>query len=133
MIREVLTVTALLWGASLPASIAHADSGSSQNERVEHYQAMPADTLEQAVANLRSHHQHLQRLTDKGQLTDEDLVHVHELTYTLEVAMERLVLELTRAADVLEEVHVGSETMDENRVRDNAARYLSVMDTVLGR
>lgn len=133
MLREVLTVTALLWGASLPASVANAGDEQSQYERMAHYQALPSNSLEQAITNLHSHNAHLQRLVDQGQLSDEDLVKVHELTYTLEVALERLQQSLSQTADVLEEVHLGSETMDANRVRDNAKRYLEVMEQVLGR
>lgn len=127
MIREVLAMTALIWGVNLPAAALDATS----DNRLEHYQALPAETLEQAVTNLRSHNDHLQRIVDQAQLSDEDLVKVHELTYTLELALERLQDELSRTADVLEEVHLGSETMDSNRVRDNAARYLEVMQQVL--
>lgn len=132
MIREVLAVTALFWGVNFAAVANAAEGGeSTQYERIEHYQPLASDTLTQAVSNLKSHNAHLQQLLDQPSLSDEDLVKVHELTYTLELAVERLRSVLADTADVLEEVHLGSETMDANRVRDNAERYLEVMATLL--
>ena len=131
MIREVLAITALFWGVNTTAYASPAPQQSSQYERTEHYQPLAAETLEQAVANLRSHNAHLQGLLDQPALSDEDLVKVHELTYTLELALERVSQVLGETADVLEEVHLGSETMDSNKVRDNGERYLEVMNTLL--
>lgn len=131
MIREVLAITALFWGVSATAYALPSPQESAQYERTEHYQPLPADTLEQAVTNLRSHNAHLQRLLDQPSLSDDDMVKVHELTYTLELALERVSQVLGETADVLEEVHLGSETMDSNKVRDNGERYLEVMNTLL--
>lgn len=131
MIREVLAITALFWGVSATTYASVAPQQSAEYERTEHYQPLPADTLEQAVTNLRSHNAYLQRLLDQPSLSDEDMVKVHELTYTLELALERVSQVLAETADVLEEVHVGSETMDSNKVRDNGERYLEVMNTLL--
>lgn len=123
MIKKVLTVTALLWGATL--STANAD------QRPEHYQALPAESIEQAVSNLTSYNQELEALISQSELSDEDMVKIHELTYTLENALQRLQAELEGTAEVLEEVHLGSETMDSNRVLDNARRYLQSMNEIL--
>ncbi|RUO26767.1 hypothetical protein CWE09_08740 [Aliidiomarina minuta] len=121
-IARVLAVTALLWGA---AATAHDD-------RLEHYEALPADSLEQAVSNLKSHNQKLATILQQEDISAENMVQIHELTYTLEVALERLQTELAQTADVLEEVHLGSETMDYDRVREEGARYLQVMQQLLG-
>lgn len=123
MIKEVLTVTALLWGATL--------STASADQRQEHYQALPAESIEQAVSNLTSYNQELDALISQSELSDEDMVKIHELTYTLENALQRLQSELEGTAGVLEEVHLGSETMDNNRVLDNARRYLQSMNEIL--
>lgn len=123
MIKEVLTVTALLWGATL--------STANAGQRPEHYQALPAESIEQAVSNLTSYNQELDALIRQNELSNEDMVKIHELTYTLENALQRLQAELEGAAEVLEEVHLGSETMDSNRVLDNARRYLQSMNEIL--
>lgn len=126
MIREVLAITALLWGVNVSAYAAPVSS----DDRISHFQALPSESLEQAVTNLASHNQELKALVEKPELTNEDMVKIHELTYTLENALERLREDIESTADVLEEVHLGSETMDRNRVRDNAQRYLEVMRTL---
>lgn len=123
MLKEVLTVTALLWGANL--SVAQAD------ERIEHYQALPAESLEQAMTNLKSHSRELENLIASGDLSEQDMVKIHELTYTLENALQRLLAEMNDTAEVLEEVHLGSETMNRQRVLDNAQRYLQSVNTLL--
>ena len=53
------------------------------------------------------------------------MAEIHQLTYTLEVALEKLDDEVDRLKDQLEEVHKGSEMMEFDRVRDNAERYLT--------
>lgn len=120
-IARVLAVTAMFWGATATAD----------NERMEHYEALPAESLEQAISNLKSHNQKLQTILQQSEISAENMVQVHELTYTLEVALQRLQLELSETADVLEEVHLGSETMDYERVREHGARYLQVMEHLL--
>lgn len=135
MIRKVLAASVLCLGVSLSASamaIATLESEQThQAQRTEHYQPLPSNTLEQAIKNLHSHNAHLQQLLDQPSLSMEDMVKVHELSYTLELALQRLSRVLDDTADVLEEVHLGSETMDNNRVRDNGERYLEVMNTLL--
>lgn len=105
---------------------------SDDVQRISHYEPLPAESLEQALTNLNSHGRELAALVAKGTLDSEDMVKIHELTYTLENALERLREELEETADVLEEVHLGSETMDQSRVLDNAQRYLEVMNQIAG-
>lgn len=106
-------------------------AGHDDAQRIDHYEALPAESLEQALTNLDSHGRELAALIAKGTLDTEDMVKIHELTYTLENALERLRNELEQTADVLEEVHLGSETMDQPRVMDNARRYLDVMNQII--
>lgn len=133
MIRKVLAVSVLFLGVSVSASAmdSTAPEQGAQTQRTDHYQPIPSNTLEQAINNLHSHNAHLQQLLDQPSLSTEDMVKVHELSYTLELALQRLSSVLDETADVLEEVHLGSETMDNNRVRDNGERYLEVMNTLL--
>ncbi len=46
------------------------------------------------------------------------------LTYTLENALQRIDQEVDAMAISLEEVHLGSETLDQERVSSNGAAYL---------
>ncbi|MCL5049460.1 MAG: hypothetical protein M1473_02825 [Firmicutes bacterium] len=93
-------------------------------DRVDHYKGEPAPTLEVAMKNYVEYNQRLQAVLAKEELTTEDMVLVHELTYTLENALERIQAELEVIAETLEEVHVASETMDFETVKASGARYL---------
>ena len=94
------------------------------DERPEHYDGVPAPTLEVALANLR------EALLESGELSAEDLHHVHRLSYTLENALERLRGELATAADDLEALHLASETAEPEVVRRRGEAYLQVLGTL---
>ena len=87
--------------------------------RIDHYEALPSNNLEEAVSNFSEYNHKLAAILTKGELDDEDLNHIHQLTYTLEVALEKIQFELGELADVLEELHVASETVQ----YDAALRY----------
>lgn len=67
----------------------------------------------------------------KDSLEPTDMVKVHELTYTLENALEKLREELDGLADVLEEVHVASEQMDANTVKSQGQKYLGTAQEII--
>lgn len=107
---------------ALTSALLLSDAGIAQ-ERPDHFKGLDAPTLEVAVANLTSYNQKLkQRL--EGDITDKDMVAIHELTYTLENALETIANEVKHIADLLEEVHVASETFDANTIRKSGASYL---------
>ena len=81
--------------------------------------------------NLNEYNAKLQEIV-KGDLTSQDMAKVHELTYTLEVALARLSKELDIAANSLEEVHLGSEQMNKQRVKGFGKSYLDTLNHVLG-
>lgn len=96
----------------------------------DHFEGLPSDTLEQAVANLRTHTALLEaRLA--GPVDQEAMMDIHEISYTLENAMERLSTETARLADALEEVHLASEQWDEETVREQGAVFVEGVRTVL--
>ncbi|MGX5915397.1 DUF6746 family protein [Aliidiomarina sp. Khilg15.8] len=123
-IKGVLAVTAFLWGVN-------AADAEAADQRIEHYEAQSSESLQQALTNLQTYNDELQGILQGGELSDDDMVAIHELTYTLETALERLRNDLGDAAVTLEEVHLGSESMDEERVRDQGKRYLELLDQVL--
>ncbi len=93
-------------------------------DRPDHYQAKEAETVEQALANLHEYNARLASLVEKDELTPEELNQVHLLTYTLENALEKLREEHETLAEVLEEVHVASESVDADTVRRSGRDYL---------
>jgi len=105
-------------------------AGYAQAE-IEHYRGLPAETLEQAVANFSEYNQKLGALVEKEELTPQDIDKVHELTYTLENALERIQDELDLIAELLEEVHVGSETLQYEQVQQSGRAYLEKARTLI--
>jgi hypothetical protein len=104
---------------------------SAQTDRVEHFEGLPADTLEQAVANFSEYNGKLQAVLDKEDLEAQDLATVHELTYTIENALAKINAELSTLAETLEEVHIASETADIETVKTKGSEYLSVATEVV--
>ena len=77
--------------------------GGVHAERPDHFEGLPAESLEQALANLSEHNRKLAALVAQYSLSPRDMHEVHQLTYTL--------------VDVLGEVHVASETSDPETVK----------------
>lgn len=94
------------------------------SERPDHYKGEPSPTLEAALSNLAEFNPQLAALLDKDTLSPQDLNQVHQLTYTLENALEKLDSERARVAELLEEVHVASERADSKTVKASGRAYL---------
>lgn len=100
-------------------------------ERPNHFKGLPAHTLEEAVRNFSEHNHKLEAMLAQDTLNSRELFAIHELTYTLENALERINTELEALAETLEEVHVASETADTETVRSKGQQYLSVSRKVI--
>lgn len=107
----------------LLASTVHAE----EQARPEHFEGQSSETLSEAVSHLSEYNSRLSALLSQQELSDEDLAIVHELTYTLENALARLDKEVDAMAASLEEVHLGSESADRERVRENGQAYLEAI------
>jgi len=115
---KMLTNAALIVALTLP-SIAPAD------ERPDHYEGEPAESLEQALENLSEYNARLAAILDKNELAAADHGKIHELTYTLENALARIREEVDDMAIKLESIHVASEERDSTTIRAQAPDYLS--------
>ena len=98
---------------------AHADT-----PRVDHYQGLAAETLAEALDHLAEYNARLASMIERGALTPADLNAIHQLTYTLENALERIGEEVAAIAETLEEVHVASEQAEALLAQERAAAYL---------
>src|SRR5690606_23749203 len=94
------------------------------DERPDHYKGEPSATLEQALANLSSHNTQLAAILAKDELGPEDTAKIHELTYTLENALERISDDVEALQETLELVHVASERYEVEAVRTQGRKYL---------
>lgn len=116
MIRSFAALL-LIFSLAVP-SLAFAD------ERPDHYQGKAAETLEQALANFSEYNKKFAAVLAKKELVAADMHQVHELTYTMENALEKIREELEELAQTLEEVHVASESADVAAVKKHGELYL---------
>ncbi|TXS91294.1 arginase family protein [Parahaliea maris] len=124
--------TAALLAIALPLTLLSTGAGAA--ERFDHYQGAPAATIQEALSNLEAYNEFLESLLDKGEsLSDADMGKIHQLSYTLENALERIEEELDGIAANLEEVHQGSEQLQRDRVLENGSNYLKRTRQLTGR
>jgi len=103
----------------------------ASEDRADHFKGQPSETLEAAVSNFSEYNKKLAEVLAKDELAPADMVQVHELTYTLENALEKIRDELEELADILEEVHVASEELDAAEIREQGGRYLDTAGKVI--
>ncbi len=123
--KHLTLVLCLLAGLVAVTTGVNADDGDH-----DHFEGKPAETLREAVANFREYNQRLKEILE-GDLSDQDMVEIHELSYTLENALEKINAEFTQLAATLEEVHLASERLDEETVSTKGQEYLSVAEEVV--
>lgn len=100
--------------------LAHGDDSN----RPDHFKGKPANTLEEAVGNFSEYNSKLAAIVAKDELSPLDMHEVHQLTYTLENALEKIRAELATLAETLEAVHVASEHADVATVKTQGKAYL---------
>lgn len=96
------------------------------SDTVDHYAPQPSATLEDALANFTSHNAHLAAILDKPDLSADDMEDIHQLTYTLEDALAKMIAESTAIAVQLEIVHHWSESTNAARLKEHAQTYLEM-------
>ena len=96
----------------------------SDDDRVDHFQGKPATTVTEALENFRQANMRLAEIVAMDNPDTQAVYEVHQLTYTLENALEKIRDELEDLAEVLEEVHLASERNDGETVKEQGAEYL---------
>lgn len=104
---------------------------SAAGERIEHFEGEPSETLEEAVKNFSEYNKKLEAILEKDEITNQDMVKVHQLTYTLENALGKINKELSELTITLEELHLASEKVDGKRVKNKGTSYLNTAQTVI--
>lgn len=99
-------------------------------ERPEHYKGLQANTLDEAVTNFSEYNDKLAEVL-RGELDPVAMNEVHQLTYTLENALDKITEEFVSLAETLEEVHLASESNDPETVRNSGKAYLEVSRKVV--
>ena len=101
-------------------------------EQAQHYEGKEAETLSEAVQNLRAYNERLARLLDKQDLSAAQMEEVHRLTYTLENALRRINDEIGTIAGHLETVHLASERREADTLNSHGKLYLEQTRTLIG-
>lgn len=107
------------------------DDHGQDDDRAEHFEGEEAANLEEAVANLVAYNDRLEELLKQDELSAEDMNQIHNYSYTLENALQKVQEETQTVAANLEEVHLASERMDEETVRAQGEVYLETTHTLL--
>lgn len=100
-------------------------------EKSGHFKGKPSETLEEAVRNFSEYNKKLSKILSQDSLSPMDMQQVHELTYTLEDALEKINTTMTELAETLENVHVGSETGDVETTQKEGAHYLETARQII--
>ncbi|WP_394174737.1 DUF6746 family protein [Thalassotalea litorea] len=108
-------------------------SSIQAQEKYNHFASLEAKDTQAALCNLAAFNETLKAITAKEALTPEDMVKVHELTYTLENAVIRLQQDLNTIAEDLESVHLASERLDADTVKSSGQTYLTATELLLNR
>ena len=104
---------------------------TTAGEESGHFKGKPAETLEQAVSNFSEYNQKLSSILNQDNLSPQDMQQVHELTYTLENALNKINATMTELAETLEAVHVNSETGDVAGTKTEGLRYLDTANQII--
>ncbi|RUO71527.1 hypothetical protein CWI79_01790 [Pseudidiomarina salinarum] len=93
-------------------------------ERPDHFEGKSSETLEQAMSNLAEYNAKLHAMLANGDLTPKQMGEIHQLTYTLEEALAKLKDEVETMQEQVETVHLGSEKMSYDDVKETGKAYL---------
>lgn len=107
-------------------------AGDGDADRIEHFEGKPAQTIEAALENLHVANQQLETLLASQSIDAEVSYEIHQLTYTLENALERLEDELEQAQETLERVHLASEANQGDVLATEGQRYLELSQRLFG-
>ena len=117
------TINILVAAACLGLSFT---SFASDDNKYNHFPALKSPNTETALCNIVNYNKVLTKIIQKQEMSAEDMVKIHELTYTLENALVKLSENLTKAADDLEKVHIASEKFDQATIKKHANIYTSI-------
>lgn len=105
-------------------------AGSVQASDTKHFQSIPSETLEEAVSNFSEYNNQMAKVLE-GKLDAKAIFEIHEITYTLEVALEKINDELSELAELLEEVHKATERNDAQTTLIKGQAYLETSRKVI--
>lgn len=121
----------IIKSAILTASLVVAGAAVADDERPSHFRGLAAPDLNTAVVNFSEYNNRLEKALAGDELTDADLAAIHELSYTLENALEKINIDLDELAEILEKIHIASETANRDALKEAGPVYLNTARTVI--
>lgn len=128
MVRKLLTGAIVTAGVCM---VANAAISGSQEAEPAHYNAQTSETLEQAWTNFMVYTQKINSVLERDDLSVEDMEEVHEITYTVEVALAKLLEELSSLPADLETLHLASEGDDVDAFLEAAKAYMATTNVIV--
>ena len=116
-----MKISKIAFAASLSMLVAQS---AIADDRPDHFEGRASDTLDAALANLTGANQEVASILAKEEVSMTDMARIHELTYTLENALERIDEEYDELEEQLEALHLASEGGESERVRELGKTYL---------
>ncbi|MEE4639037.1 MAG: DUF6746 family protein [Wenzhouxiangella sp.] len=104
---------------------------SDDDDRPDHFEGEPSRTLEEALQNFSEANARLAEIVGQDNPDTQAVFEVHQLTYTLENALEKIRDEMEDLAEVLEEVHLASERNDGETVTARGRVYVETAGKIL--
>ncbi|HEY9148267.1 MAG TPA: DUF6746 family protein, partial [Gammaproteobacteria bacterium] len=103
---------------------------ASDDERPDHFKGKQAESIEQAYENLSVYNRKLEKLLE-GELTPQAMAEIHQVTYTLENALQKLNREIDDVAETLEELHLASERNETAVTQEKGKAYLETAKKIV--
>ncbi|MDP5187519.1 DUF6746 family protein [Alishewanella sp. SMS8] len=116
---KILVISSFIALCYFPATLVQA------SDRPAHFSGKAVSDVQQASKVFLEKNTELANLL-AGELNPTSVTAIHQLTYTLENALALIPNTNDQIKAALEEVHLGSEYMDYERVKRNGATYLQL-------
>lgn len=118
------TISAIILAAAT-VTVAHATD-------VKHFKGEKPETMAEAIAIIEKYNAQLEGRI-QYELTPYTMAEIHQMTYSLENALEFIDDHLDQTQENLEKVHIASETMDTETVQNKGKEYLQGTKELFGK
>ncbi|TVS02016.1 MAG: hypothetical protein EA407_10520 [Rhodobacteraceae bacterium] len=112
--------TALILALAMRTTPAYADDG------VDRHDAEKSADLTAAMVTFSESSKRMVTMLARSNMTRETMEEIHQLTYTLDVALAKIIEAATELADLLEEIHLASERSDAEKLSRVTDSYLAI-------
>lgn len=118
------TISAIILAAAT-VTVAHATD-------VKHFKGEKPETMAEAIAVIEKYNAQLEGRI-QYELTPYTMAEIHQMSYSLENALQFIEEHLKKTQENLEEVHIASETNDTETVQKKGKEYLQGTKELFGK